>query len=481
MMPENNLLSTYIREKKIKALKALLPDFFEYDKLNINALKKFLGHENQFEEQNYALKWFGKEDALSKAKELCQKKLVLHKDRSIQPESSKNIFIEADNLDAMKVLRTNYQEKIKLIYMDPPYNTGKDFVYSDKFQIRSNRYIDFLERSDVGRVDSILKNQIESGELHTNWLNMMYPRLVIARDLLKSDGVICISIDESERGNLQLVCNEIFGAENFLACFVWVNRSIANDSRNRFVSTHEYILLFAKDAARVQFKGIEKNFSNYSNPDQDAKGDWIPDNPTASSGNSNSRFSIINPNTGEEYFPPKGRYWAFSKKRVEEWMAVGKMVFPKEKGKRFLLKKYKSELKSEFKPIASVIEDITTAAGTRELKELYPEGLPFKYPKPTKLLLKLLEQISSEKDIILDCFAGSASMAHAVFKLNEKKNTTCNFICIQNSEACKENSDAYQIGFRTISELAIDRICRAGKLYPNIDVGFRFYSLAENK
>ncbi|WP_209319838.1 site-specific DNA-methyltransferase [Ancylomarina longa] len=480
-MPKNKLLSTYLRQKKLTALKALLPDLFEKDKLNITSLKRFLGSEYQMEEKNYALHWFGKENALANAKHADKRKRVFDAKKSIHPEHSKNLFIEADNLDAMQALRVDYQEKIKLIYMDPPYNTGRDFGYSDKFQIRSKPYLEYLNNTDIGRVDSNLKNQIESGEIHTNWLNMIYPRLLVGRELLTQDGVLCISIDEMERGNLQLLGSEIFGEENYLGCFIWVNRGIANDCKNRFASTHEYILLFAKDAAKVQFRGEEKDFSPYSNPDQDTQGDWMPDNPTASSGNNNSRFPIINPHTSEEYLPPNGRYWAFSKNRVEEWTNTGKMVFPNEKGKRFLLKKYKSELKSNFKPIASVLANIPTAKGTRELKELYPEGLPFKYPKPTDLLIKILEQLSDDKDVILDCFAGSASMAHAVFELNEREKSTRNFICIQNTEACKSGSDAAIMGFKTISDIAMDRIKRAGILYPNLDTGFRFYSLAENE
>ncbi|GKT35775.1 N6 adenine-specific DNA methyltransferase, D21 class like protein, partial [Aduncisulcus paluster] len=243
---------------------------------------------------------------------------------------------------------------------------------------------------------------------------------------------------------------------NFIGSLIWENRSVANDSQNLFSTTHEYILIYAKNKELVQFKGEEKDLSSYTNPDNDPNGDWTADNPTAASGNENSRFTIRNPLTGEEYFPPKGRFWAFSKKRVEEWYNSGKIVFPKEIGKRFLLKKYK---------------------GTKELKSLYPEGLPFKHPKPTDLLVKLFEQISEDGDIILDPFAGSASTAHAVFKLNHKENTSRKFICIQNDEALALNPETISLGFTNLSEVAHDRIERAGKLFSSENVGFNYLKL----
>lgn len=477
MTEGKNLLTFYQKQKKIRELKSLLPEVFNEGKLDLQKLKIYFGSDCVVDESNYGLTWIEKDNCLSKLKEKETGRLVFDKDKSVSPNKTKNVFIEGDNLDALQLLQKDYSRKVKLIYVDPPYNTGNDFGYNDRFKIRSNQYLEYLNRTGIGRVDSFLKNQIESGEVHTHWLNMIFPRLVLSKNLLTDDGVLIISIDESEKSNMQLLCNEIFGEENFVGCFVWINRSISNDSANSFATIHEYILMYAKDTKKVKLLGEAKDLSSYSNPDTDANGDWTPDNPTAASGNSNSRFPINNPFTGEQYFPPVGRYWAFSEPRIQEWVNSGKLVFPKEKGKRFLLKKYKGELKNSFKPVSSIISDIPTTKGTRELKELYPEGTPFKYPKPTDLLSKIFEQLTNSDDLILDLFAGSASAAHAVLKLNNARNSKRRFICVQNNELIKEDSDAYRIGFHTISDLAQDRILRAGKIFPSLDTGFRFYRI----
>ncbi len=411
--------------------------------------------------------------SLEKAKEPVVANLVLNREKSVFPVNN-NLFIEGDNLDALRLLKQDYQSGIKLVYFDPPYNTGKQFAFNDNYQISSSQYLAYLNELNPVRIDTFAKNRIESGEKHTQWLNMIYPRLIHARDLLTKDGLILFSIDESEKSNLQIICNEVFGENNFVGSFIWVNRSIPNDSAHFFATTHEYILMYAKNKELVKFKGEEKDLSSYAKPDCDCNGDWIADNPTAASGNKNSRFPIKNPFTGEEYFPPSGRYWAFSKNRVGEWTKSGKLVFPKEVGKRFLLKKYKSELKSRRKPISSIINDIPTSKGTKELKSLYPEGLPFKYPKPTDLLVKLFGQLSDDGDYILDLFAGSASSVHAIFKLNEKENTNRNFICVQNNEPTVEGSDAYAMGFRRLCDLSRDRIIRSGKLYSEVKSGFSY-------
>ena len=478
MTKEKKLLSFYQKQKTIRELKNLLPEVFEEGKLDLLKLKSFLGSETVIEEANYGLSWLGKDVSAFQKKNKNVGRLILNKEKSLHPNKSKNQLIEGDNLDALQILQEDYQEQIKLIYIDPPYNTGKTFAYNDRFKIRSNQYLEYLDKVEIGRVNSKLQNQLESGEIHTNWLNMIYPRLLLSKNLLTDDGCVVISIDESEKANIQLLCNEIFGEENFVACFVWLNRTMANDSANLYTNNHEYILVYAKEAKKVKFLGEEKDLSAYKNPDNDPNGLWMPDNPTAASGNSNSQFPIINPYTGEEYLPPVGRYWAFAEKRVREWGNSGKIVFPKEKGKRFLLKKYISELKNTNKPISSIISDIPTSKGTRELKELYPEGLPFKYPKPTDLLVKLFEQLTGPKDTVLDVFAGSASSAHAIFKLNERDGTNRTFICIQNNEEVPIGSDAYNMNLHKICDISRDRILRAGKMYSNGDLGFNYLEIA---
>ena len=476
MTKNSKLLSSYLKQKQLNAIKELMPQMFDGDLLNLNKLKNYLDSSMYINQGNYGLNWFDKQQAIELAKEECLGKLLLDKEKSRAPESG-NLLIEGDNLSVLKLLKKDYEGKIKVVYFDPPYNTGKQFAFNDNFQFTSNQYLEYLNEINPGRVDRFMQHNIESGENHTQWLNMMLPRLILSYDFLSEDGLVYLSIDESEKHNLQIMCNEVFGESNFIGSFIWENRSVANDSQNLFSTIHEYILMYAKNKELVQFKGEEKDLSTYTNPDNDPNGDWTADNPTAASGNDNSRFSIQNPLTGEEYIPPSGRYWAFSKNRVKEWIASGKMVFPKELGKRFLLKKYKSELRTLKKPISSVITDIPTSKGTKELKNLYPEGLPFKHPKPTDLLMRLFEQISDDGDIILDPFAGSASTAHAVFKLNHKENCNRKFICIQNDEALALNAETISLGFTNLSEVAQDRIERAGKLFSSENVGFNYLKL----
>ena len=477
MVQKSSLLSSYKKLKQLRELKESFPEAFHGDLLDIQKLKKTLGEDQFIDETNYELLWYDKRLAIKEAKSKCFGQLKPIKEKSIFPNHSENLFIEGDNLDAIKLLKKDYQERIKLIYIDPPYNTGKNFAYSDNYHLATDDYLGYLNQHNPGRIDELQQHRIESGETHTQWLNLLLPRLILCKDLLTEDGVVLLSIDESEKANLQLMCNEVFGEENFIGSLIWENRSIANDSSNLFSTIHEYILVYAKDKSLIKFKGEDKDFSNYSNPDNDVNGDWIPDNPTAASGNENSRFPIINPITKEEYLPPNGRYWAFSENRVEEWTESGKLVFPNETGKRFLLKKYRSELKSERKAFSSIISDISGMKGTKELKELYPEGIPFKHPKPTELLISLFDQLTGNDDIILDIFAGSASTAHAIYKMNHSADSNRKFICVQKKEKLTANSPAYKLGFTTINEIAIDRIRRAGKLQSVNNSGVNYFEI----
>ena len=389
--------------------------------------------------------------------------------KSISFESSQNIFIEGDNIDALKLLQNEYSGRIKLIYIDPPYNTGKDFVYTDKF--RSNH----KQNSGENNLD-----KDSSGiSQHTNWLNMIYPRLSLSQSLLTDDGVIMISIDNSEKSHLQIICNEIFGERNFIGDFIWINRTTPNDSKIKFATDHEYIVMFAKNIDNVVFKGVEKDFKAYKNRDNDPNGDWCADNPSAASGTESYRFPITNPFTGQIYYPPKGRYWAFAPRRVKEWTKSGKLIFPKENNKNFILKKYKKDLRSSYKPASSIISGILTSQGTKEMKALYKNGSPYKYPKPTELLIKLFEQVTNDEDIILDYFAGSASTAHAVMRLNYETGSDRKFICVQTAEKTKKDSEPYKQGFKDISSIAIDRIKKVSELYKDKlkDYGVKYYKL----
>ncbi len=446
-------------QKLLKMIDSIFPDMINDNKLDITELKQLLGNEFIQNESLFELIWPEKDKLSEIINSPTTKRFKVIEEKSININTTKNIFIEGDNLDTLKLLRNDYTEKIKLVYIDPPYNTGKDFVFSDKFKSNHKQNSLFSLANQQNNNDGI--------KLHTNWLSMIYPRLSLSRDLLKDDGVIMISIDNSEKSHLQVICNEIFGEKNFIGDFVWINRTTPNDAKIKFATDHEFIVMYAKNIEKVIFKGVKKDFAAYKNPDNDKNGDWCADNPSAASGTDSYKFAIVNPFTGQNYFPPKGRYWAFAPRRVEEWTKSGKLVFPKEENKNFVLKKYKKDLRSNYKPITSIINGILTSQGTKEMKALYSDGSPFKYPKPTQLLIKLIEQITDTNDIILDYFAGSASTAHAVMKLNYKTNSNRQFICVQTAEKTKKGSEPDKQGFRNISAIAIDRIHKVAKQYEN--------------
>ena len=312
-------------------------------------------------------------------------------------DSLVHYIIEGDNYHTLSALTITHARRVDVIYIDPPYNTGNPHLtYHDNRKDKS------------------------SASRHSKWLNFMYHRLRLAQELLTDDGVLLISIDDREMAHLKLLCDGLFGSDNFIGNFVWVNRTTPNDAANRFATDHEYILIYAKDRQHFQLKGVPKDLSKYINRDNDPNGPWMPDNPSAASGTEKDRFPIKNPHTGEVYYPPDGRYWAFAKRRVKEWAKSGKLVFPKEKGKRFVLKKYLSELKSEHKPASSIINNVLTSHGTKELKQLFGSGSPIKYPKPTVLLKYILGLIDTPEGVFLDFFAGSGTTGQAILELNQE-------------------------------------------------------------
>ncbi len=426
---------------RLYQLKILFPEFFDGENIDIDAFARFLNTSESINEQ-YGLQWEGKNKAALEATTPAVGRLVPLADKHF--EEAEHLFVEGDNLQVIKLLKNDYAQKIKMIYIDPPYNTGDESLpYADNFKQKKK---------------SKNQQEITSGFKHNSWLNMMYPRLILARDLLSEEGAIFISIDNREVFNLKLLCDSVFGEENYVGEVIWVNRTTPNDARRNFATDHEFVLIYAKNTEKCHFKGVAKDLTKYKNPDRDPHGAWIADNPSAASGNESYRFPITNPHTGQVYYPPKGRFWAFAPQRVEQWVASGKIVFPKEQGKRFVLKKYLSELRSDLKPFSSVLQGILTAEGTRELKGLFGEGSPFKYPKPTALIKFFISQFADNDDIIMDFFAGSASTAHAVLALNAQMNGRLRFICVQLPEAYHTENPIYREQFQTISQVAIARI-----------------------
>lgn len=466
-----------INELKISQLREIFPEVFSENKIDFQRLKQSLGEDVFVKDEHYELSWAGKSEARKEIQKQTTATLIPDRENSIDFDNAQNIFIEGENLEVLRVLQKSYFGKVKMIYIDPPYNTGNDsFVYPDDYTERQDEY---KKRAGISNDEGMLnkqdlwkKNTKENGQFHSVWLSMMYPRLYLCRNLLTEDGLIFMSIDDNEVSNLKLLSDEIFGEENFIGKFIWINRTTPNDPGKGFATDHEYIIVYSKNIESTNFKGYDKDLSNYKNPDNDPKGDWIADNPTAASGNDNYKFPIINPFTSEKYFPPRGRFWAFSPKRVSEWFENGKLVFPKVEGKNFLLKKYKSELKSDFKPISSIIQGILTSNGTKELKTLFDDASPFKYPKPTALLKLLISQITNDNDIILDYFAGSGTTAQSVIDLNIEQNTKRKFICVQMPEIYNSEDGELNVKYKFVSDVTKLRIIKAIKKHSNKKLDF---------
>ncbi len=439
-----------MNNKNVQKLKELIPDAFEQDNLDYGKLISIL------EKTEFGLHWPERNEAVNQCNLLTSCELTPDKAKSIAPTDSGHLLIEGENLETLRCLHSSHKESVKMIYIDPPYNTGNDnvFGYSDKFSVSLREY----NSKHIRKKDSKNKATKSDGHFHSKWLTMIYPRLHIAAQLLTEDGVIFVSIDDNEVFNLKHIMDEIFGSKNFVGEMIWVNRTTPNDAAVKFATDHEFILVYAKNKGKCTFKGVEKDLSKYKNPDNDPNGDWIADNPSAASGNENYRFPINNPITGEVYYPPEGRYWAFSPKRIDEWSKSGKMVFPPKKGKRFLLKKYKKELRSKLKPVSSLIQGILTSHGTKEMKKLFPKGSPFKYPKPPELIKFLVKQITDNDDIILDFFAGSGTTAQAVLEVNEEQSTNRKFICVQLDETYTPENKQYKEDFETVFDITIARI-----------------------
>lgn len=402
---------------------------------------------------------------------------------SVNFDTTENIYIEGDNLEVLKLLQETYLGKIKMIYIDPPYNTGNDFVYEDDFAQSTEEYM-----ANSGQFDNegnrLVPNTESNGRFHTDWLNMIYPRLKLAKDLLRDDGVIFISIDDNEIDSLKNICNEIFGARNLVAEIPWQSRaSIQNDTD--FSVNHEYICVYAKNRRQENRRLKGNNYlewhskdsfvckplpldkSKFDNPDNDPRGLWKADPFDAPNIRPNLTYIVTNPLTGEQHLPPRGRCWRISQEKFSSALADGRIIFGKNGTGRPQMKSFYEE-KKEFGSIDnswfSAERVGTTTNGTKEVMNLF-DGKPyFDKPKPTTLLSKLIDLANvSDGETILDFFSGSATTAHAIMKLNAEDGGNRKFIMVQLPEETDEKSEAYKAGYKNICEIGKERIRRAAK------------------
>jgi len=372
----------------------------------------------------------------------------------------------------LKVLQKSYFGKVKMIYIDPPYNTGNDsFIYPDKFSESKADYEkrvgDKDEEGYMTKDGMFKKNSRENGQYHSNWLNMMMPRLYLAKNLLRQDGVIFVSIDDNEVHNLRLLMNEVFGEENFVAQFVWKRRqNVDSRAKNGASTDHEYIITFKKSEEGI-IRGADKDLDKYSNPDNDARGDWMSADMTGLATKEqrpNLHYDLKDPETGITYdCPPTG--WRYEPKRMDELIKHNEIIFPKNPNGRPRRKKFQNDLESEFTGFSTVLKTVFNTQGTREVRNIFDDKEYFDFPKPKDLLKIIVEQGTSNQsdDLVLDFFAGSGTTAHAVMELNKEDQGNRKYICVQLPELCEEKSEAFKAGYKTIPEISKERIRRAAK------------------
>jgi len=439
--------------------------------IDFDLLKQELSHAVvEGNKERYRLEWPGKKEAIVTANLPTTKTLRPVREDSVDFDNTENLYIEGDNLEVLKLLQESYLGKIKMIYIDPPYNTGKDFVYKDNFTVNSEEWKEKSGDYDEYK-QRLVANPETAGRYHSDWLSMMYPRLKLARNLLKEDGVIFISIDDNEVHNLRKVCDEIFGEGNFLANIVWQKKYAATNDAKGFSNLHDHIIVYQKTNQfnRYLLPRTEAQNKPYKNNDNDGKGLWRSDNLLVKSYSETAVYPIVNPNTGQEFFPPKGSSWRASKETMNLWLAENRIYFGKDGKGAPQLKRYLNEVQQGRVPNTWWTFDEVghNDAASKELQNLFSSKAPFDTPKPSSLIKQMLFIATKNNDIVLDFFSGSATTAHAVMQLNAEDGGKRKFIMVQLPEATDEKNEAYKAGYKNICEIGKERIRRAAKSIVN--------------
>ncbi|MFK5241042.1 site-specific DNA-methyltransferase [Lactococcus lactis] len=481
-----------ITEQNIEKLKELFPEVLTEKKIDFDKLRLILGDEVETAPERYNFTWNGKKQVMKLAQQPTVATLKPNKAKSKNWDETQNLYIEGDNLEVLKILQKSYANKVKLIYLDPPYNTGKDFVYKDNFEDSLDNYLE-----QTGQVDSkgnnFSVNPETNGRYHTDWLNMMYPRLKLARNLLTEDGVIFISIDDAEQANLKKIADEIFGEKNFLAQVIWERAYAPINLKKNFSPSHDYMLVYGRDANVIETNGIARTDSSdslYKNPDNDPRGVWQSDNMSVGPAIQANIYPVTTP-SGREVEPPSGRSWSLSQKAFRERLADNRIWFGSDGNGVPRIKRFKSELrKTGITPMTIwKYEDVGhSQSASQYLKRLFDDKAYFSYPKPVKLIQRIVELYSNPDSIVLDFFSGSATTAEAVMRMNVEDGGNRRFIMVQLPEQLSEKDVAFKDGYKTIPEIAEERICRAGDkiveenplLADKLDIGFKVFELSKS-
>lgn len=478
-----------IEQANVEKLKEVFPEVFADGKVDFDKLQGLLGHYIADDKEKYSFSWKGKADSLRLAQKRSTGTLRPCKEESKDWDTTENLYIEGDNLEVLKLLQSSYLNSIKMIYIDPPYNTGNDFVYTDDFADGIAHYKEVTGQATKSNPET-------AGRYHTNWLNMMYPRLKLARNLLTDDGVIFISIDENEIANLRKICNEIFGEDNFIGTFIWRKKDGGGQAKDYFVIEHEYIVGYRKsDALQWEDEKEIRDINEYKKID--AKGRYkitklAKWGNTARREDRPSMYFPLNAPDGTLAYPiaPDGNdgRWRIGKEKMNELVQNDLIYWEKKNDLWIPYEKEYFTNQSKIIKQRSILYDVAnTGDGTDCLTELFGIKDIFENPKPFEIIIKLLKPVTSKNDIILDFFSGSATMAHAVMKLNAEDGFNRKYICVQLPEKTESNSVANKAGYQTICEIGKERIRRAGEKIKEenkdkegiekLDIGFKVFKL----
>lgn len=479
-MEKIKLSSKNIVEENVIQLQKMFPGIFSEGKINIIKLQEELGEFIENNDERYDFSWNGKSQAKKISVTTSTGTLRPSKESSKNWETTQNIYIEGDNLEVLKLLQKSYHKSIKMIYIDPPYNTGNEFVYSDNYSDNLNTYLQYTGQKSEDGI-KFTTNSETDGRYHTNWLNMMYPRLKLSRNLLKNDGAIFISIDDNEVHNLRKLCDEIFGEDNFIASLMWRRRKTQANLTKNIAPVHDYIICYAKDKSSLSFNKLSYSdefiIKTFKNPDNDSRGVYQTRPLAQPSTSNNPSYEITLPN-GRKII---GK-WSCSAETFKKYVDDDRLYIPNNGEGMPRLKIFLNE--SEGILPNTWLDDLaTTEEGSKTIRDLFDGKQFFDFPKPIQLMEFLINLNISNNDTVLDFFSGSATTAHAVMKLNSEDDGNRKFICVQLPEPIDEKSEAFKAGYKNICEIGKERIRRAGEKLKSesgkdeLDIGFKVLKL----
>lgn len=487
-----NQFSDDVRNTMIQKLQNVLPEVFtDGDIVDFDKLKELLTGKLAANVDKYSFNWHGKKRSIKLSQAPTVATLKPNTSKSKNFDDTNNLYIEGDNLEVLKLLQKSYSAKVKLIYVDPPYNTGKDFVYKDNFEDSLDNYLE-----QTGQVDrdghNFSVNRETNGRYHTDWLNMIYPRLKLARNLLTEDGVIFISIGDAEQANLKKIADEIFGEKNFLAQVIWERAYSPVNLKKNFSESHDYMLVYGKNASIIASNGLKRSDAandRYSNPDNDPRGDWKSSDLSVGPAIEKNIYKIVTP-SGRTIMPPSGYSWRLSKERFDEYVADNRIWFGPNGDAVPSIKRFLSKVKQTIVPMTIwKYEDVGhSQSASQYLKRLFNGKAYFSYAKPVPLIQRIVALYANPDSIVLDFFSGSATTAEAVMRMNVEDGGNRRFIMVQLPEQLSEKDVAFKDGYKTIPEIAEERIRRAGdklveenpRLADKLDIGFKVFELSKS-